>query len=308
MSVNNGEKYLREAVDSILNQSFTNFEFIIINDGSSDDTSRILGSYHDHRIIQINNGKNIGLTASLNRGLVRAKGVYFARQDADDKSHPDRLSIQLEYLQANPHIGMVGSCPWTINEAGERIGQLCFPLTPNFEDPELTTNPFCHGSVVIRHSVLDLAGGYREFYKVSQDHDLWRRLSEHCKLVNLNRPLYDLRVHQESISRTRNTEQIASRQVVLELSRQRQSKGIDDFGLPYQGKWDERLTTTRIHRNMRSYRAYIRAYCNNVGRRGIAKRLMWLSFSLILLPTNRLSLSLKQHHVNIWAYRLRSLN
>jgi len=119
MSVYNGEKYLREAIDSILNQTFTDFEFLIVNDGSTDRTAEILRSYDDPRIIIINNEKNIGLTKSLNIGLRMAKGEYIARMDADDVSMPERLQKQIELLNQKKNTGLVGTYYTIINEKGK---------------------------------------------------------------------------------------------------------------------------------------------------------------------------------------------
>ena len=122
MSVYNGEKHLREAIDSILNQTFGDFEFLIINDGSTDRTADILQSYQDSRIKIIHNEKNIGLTKSLNKGLKLAKGEYLARMDADDISYPNRLEVQYEYMEKNPNVGIVGSWNDVIDDIGNTIG------------------------------------------------------------------------------------------------------------------------------------------------------------------------------------------
>ncbi|MCI0471302.1 MAG: glycosyltransferase, partial [Candidatus Aminicenantes bacterium] len=102
MSVFNNAAYLREAIDSILNQTYTDFEFLIIDDASTDSSKEIISHYHDTRIRLIENKRNIGLTKSLNKGLHKAKGEYIARMDADDISLPDRLAVQYAFLQENP--------------------------------------------------------------------------------------------------------------------------------------------------------------------------------------------------------------
>ena len=108
MPVYNCEKYLRESIESILNQTFKDFEFLIINDGSSDKSAEIVESYNDNRINFVQNEKNIGLAASLNRGLDIAKGEYIARMDADDISLPERLEKQVRFMETNPQIGICG--------------------------------------------------------------------------------------------------------------------------------------------------------------------------------------------------------
>ena len=116
MSVYNGEKYLREAINSILSQTFNDFEFLIINDGSTDGTADILKSYTDSRIKIINNEKNIGLTKSLNKGLKIAKGEYIARQDADDISMPERLKEEVAFLEIHKDYAVVGTFVKILNE------------------------------------------------------------------------------------------------------------------------------------------------------------------------------------------------
>ena len=112
MSVyNTSETYLKEAIESILNQSLPDFEFIIINDASNRATSAILNQYTDERIVRIENQQNLGITASLNEGLEIARGRYIARMDADDVSFPERLSKQYQYMEKHPHIAVLGC--WT---------------------------------------------------------------------------------------------------------------------------------------------------------------------------------------------------
>lgn len=127
MSVYNGEKYLPETIDSILNQTFKDFEFIIINDGSTDKTAKILTSYDDPRI-RIFNQENMGLTKSLNRAISLAKGEYIARMDADDISYPERLKKQVDYLNKNPDIGLVGSKYIRIDKRGRKIDEINVPI------------------------------------------------------------------------------------------------------------------------------------------------------------------------------------
>ena len=108
MSVYNGAKFLDEAIDSILTQTFTDFEFIVIDDASSDDSLHIINSYKDARIIVLQNTKNIGLTKSLNLGIAKAKGKYIARMDADDISMPKRLEKQFDFMEEHPEFAFVG--------------------------------------------------------------------------------------------------------------------------------------------------------------------------------------------------------
>ena len=164
MSVYNGEKYLREAVNSILNQTFKDFEFIIINDGSTDGTREILESYNDPRIILIHKG-NMGLTQSLNKGIALAKGKYIARQDADDISLPERLEKQIEFLERNEKVALLGTAIEIIDE----IGNYLQTIKPPTDDSSIRkgikqNNYFCHGSVIFKRQGFFELGGYREFF------------------------------------------------------------------------------------------------------------------------------------------------
>ena len=124
MSVYNGAKFLGEAIDSILAQTFTEFEFIIIDDASTDDSLKIINSYKDARIIVVKNTKNHGLTKSLNIGIAKAKGKYVARMDADDISMPKRLEKQFDFMEEHPEFAFCGSKAISINEEGQEVKYL----------------------------------------------------------------------------------------------------------------------------------------------------------------------------------------
>ena len=130
MSVYNGEKYLKEAIDSVLSQTFKDFEVLIINDGSIDKTSKILKTYKDPRIRIINNKKNIGLTKSLNKGLKLARGEYIARMDDDDVSKPNRLEKQFEFMEKNSKYAVVGSFIEIIDSKGNLSNKVERPIKP----------------------------------------------------------------------------------------------------------------------------------------------------------------------------------
>ena len=197
MSVYNGEKYLKEAIESILNQAFTDLEFIIVNDGSTDKSLEIIQSYNDERIKIINNEKNIGLVKSLNKALQFVKGEYIARQDADDSSLPNRLKLQLEFLEKHPEVALLGTGIYVINENGETIERRI--MHPNPKRSLLKGNRFIHGSVMFKKSVIDEVGTYNETLRYSQDYELWLRISKKYDVRNLTAPLYKLRMHKSSI-------------------------------------------------------------------------------------------------------------
>ena len=194
MSVYNGEKYLREAIESIFNQTFTDFEFIIVNDGSADGSLDIIRSYDDDRIRLIDNEQNIGLTKSLNKALRFAEGEYIARQDADDVSLPNRLERQVNYLEKHPETAVLGTSVYLINENGKTIAKTIALARPTLKDLH-KGNQFTHGSVIFKKHVIAELGGYNESLKYVQDYELWLRIAKNYRIGNLREPLYKLRYH-----------------------------------------------------------------------------------------------------------------
>ena len=203
MSVYNGEKYLRKAIESILKQTFTDFEFLIINDGSTDYSGEIFRSYSDPRIRFVSNSANRGLTRSLNTGLKLAKGEYVARIDADDVAFQNRLQVQVAFLDAHLDVCLLGGSYEVIDENGVVMSTeqvLADPLSIRF--CLLFDNPVCHSSVMFRRSAVLEVGGYDENVRIGQDFDLWNRLVTRGKIVQMDKPLVQLRRHNESVSRT----------------------------------------------------------------------------------------------------------
>ena len=168
MSVYNGKRYLREAIDSILDQTFRDFEFLIINDGSTDSSSDIIRSYDDSRIRLIENEKNIGLTRSLNKGLKLARGEYIARMDADDRSMPERLEKEILFLDKNKNVGLVGTYFLMVNKSGKVLSTFS-PGTSGLSEKLLEGNMFGHGSTMFRADCIEKVGYYREEFRSAQD-------------------------------------------------------------------------------------------------------------------------------------------
>lgn len=204
MAVYNGEQYLREALDSILLQTFTDFELLLIDDGSYDGTADILEEYRtrDQRVRIERNESNIGLTRSLNKGIDLSRGEYIARMDCDDISIPQRLEKQVAFLDADRRIGVCGS--WAVL-AGEMDGiVLKFPTDPDvIHSYLLFDNVIVHPSVMIRKQLLEVNGlKYNENYAQSQDYDLWVRCAERMFLANIPEVLLRLRKHTAQLSHT----------------------------------------------------------------------------------------------------------
>ncbi|MFA5856885.1 MAG: glycosyltransferase family 2 protein [Candidatus Pacearchaeota archaeon] len=197
----NAEKYLVEAIDSILNQTFKDFEFIIINDGSTDKTLDIINKYisKDKRIILINNLSNQGIIKSLNLGLKISKGKYIARMDADDISIKDRLEIQYKYLEKNPNIFLLGSGAIDIDESGNKL-RFFHPLT-SFDLIKSNLpieNCFYHPTIMFRNNKEIF---YKEKMLHCEDYDLYLRLlSQNYILMNIPNILLKHRLYSSSIS------------------------------------------------------------------------------------------------------------
>lgn len=197
MTVYNGEKYLREAMDSILGQTFRDFELIVIDDGSTDNTPKILASYDDKRIFVFRQN-NSGRPKALNRAVVQTKGEYVAIIDADDLALSQRLEKQVKFLDENVELGMLGTAVIEIDEA-KNSEKLVFPPT---SDKVLRRtlpkyNPFYNSSIMIRKEVFDKVGLYNEHLPGSEDYELGVRIAKHFKIANLSEVLIKKRFHEE---------------------------------------------------------------------------------------------------------------
>lgn len=190
LPVYNGGQYIKEAIKSIQAQSFSDWELLIINDGSSDNTDNILKSINDPRLKIINNSKNIGLQASLNIGLHVAQGEFIARIDADDTwITTDKLEKQISWLEEKSDHILIGSGWQVLNQRGEKIGEKK-PITGNQEIKKklLDANQFCHSSVAFRKKEALAVGGYSQskVTKYQEDYDLWLRLGRQGEINNLS--------------------------------------------------------------------------------------------------------------------------
>lgn len=217
MSVFNGGRYLHKAIVSILKQTFKDFELLIINDGSKDNTQKILESFNDHRIRVFNNRENIGLTKSLNKGVLEARGEYIARQDYDDISSFDRLEEQVNFLDTKKEYGLVGCWCYKINSKDKIIGKLKFPTEHmDILIGLLQENQFVHSSVMFRKECIEKVGSYNEGIKYAQDYDLWLRISEHYKVANIAKYLHLWRIGKNGISYSKRKEQEIWRDIIRE--------------------------------------------------------------------------------------------
>jgi glycosyltransferase involved in cell wall biosynthesis len=201
MPVYNGERFLREAVESILTQTLTDFEFLIIDDGSTDTSGEIIRSYADPRIRFESNGVNLGLVPTLNRGLNLARGAFVARMDVDDVSLPERLARQAAFLSAHPDIGVVGAAFQRVDGDGRRGKVIRHPTEPGVILWHLFfLCPLGHPTVMMRTALVVEAGGYRTDMREAEDYELWARLRTRTRLANLPTVLVLYRDHPASKS------------------------------------------------------------------------------------------------------------
>ena len=204
LPVFNGEAYLREAIDGILNQSFTDFELLIINDGSTDCSQEIINSYQDARIELIHNPINLGLVGALNVGIDKARGKYLARQDQDDISEPNRLQLQFARMEQG-HIDLCGTRWSTMLPDGKIISAALVPFSEDTIFACLaTTVPFAHGSVMMRKSFMSKHHLQYDKTYLAEDYSLWIRFAQAgARLANLDQSLYRYRIHPQSLSSTK---------------------------------------------------------------------------------------------------------
>jgi glycosyltransferase involved in cell wall biosynthesis len=226
LAVYNGERYLQEAMRSLNGQSFTDFEIVVVDDASTDRTASILDGFSSSRLVRIRNETNLGQTRSLNLGLMLATGEYIARQDADDRSLPERLKRQVDYLTVHPEVGLLGTGYEIVDQFGKVLEEIFPPPTDEeLREALIFGNIFCHGSVMLRKDVVEKVGGYDETFRVTQDYDLWLRIAELSRLASLDMILYQYRFDDETVTRNQRELQLAYRRLARELADERQAAG-----------------------------------------------------------------------------------
>lgn len=218
--VYNAAEYLKEAVDSILNQTYQDFELLAINDGSTDNSVEVFEGYDDERIRLVHNEQNMGLIATLNKGLDLCESPYIVRADADDICMPTRLEKQFNFMEAHPEVGLSGTWYVGFTEKGEtplRSGYLT--SDDDIRIKHLHQLHVSHGTSIIRKKVLDEHNlRFDPDYQHAEDYDLFVRISQHCKMGNIPEILYKVRYHEASVSakfseiQTNNSNRIMKRQ------------------------------------------------------------------------------------------------
>lgn len=201
MPVYNGERFIREALDSVFTQSFADFELLVINDGSTDDSAAIVHSYSDSRLRLMHNEINLGLIATLNKGLDLARGEYIMRMDCDDVSLPDRLARQVAFMDAHPEVGVCGV--W-YREFGEGVNSItrCAPDHASIKCGILFNPVVGHASVIMRKSAFVAHNlHYQPGYEHAEDYELWMRALKCFRFANLPELLLLYRVHAGQVTR-----------------------------------------------------------------------------------------------------------
>lgn len=237
MPVYNGRDYLRPAIDSVLNQNFTDLELLIINDGSKDDSQQIIESYNDPRIVAVMQ-ENQGVARSLNNGLKLARGKYVRRHDADDISEPGSLKRQIDFLEANPDYVMVCNQQAFMTLNGHIARNFRVPNNKFFEGKAIRdlrfddfatdrSSPVVHGTACFRKQVVLDLGCYRTEFIVSEDNDLWLRLLEKYKIAVMNVCDYYMRIHPGSATHRHAHKIQHFRNLLVDYSHQRRTTGSD---------------------------------------------------------------------------------
>ena len=229
MPVYNSSKYLSSAIESILSQTYADFEFIIIDDGSNDASRKIINRYflRDRRIKPKRNPGNLGICRSLNYGISLARGKYIARMDGDDWSYSERLSKQVSFLETHPKVVVCGSAVEICDSNLRILNKRLYPTTDvKIRKNLLKINPFAHPAVMYQKEAVIKAGGYNEKLATVEDYDLYFRLGNLGKFANLSDILLKLRVREDSISCLN-----AARQAAFHLYVR--LKAITEYGYPW---------------------------------------------------------------------------
>lgn len=302
MSVYNGADGLSTTIKSIRQQTFQDFEVIIVDDASRDETWQILTNVDLSRLRLHRNTTNRGQTACLNQAIDMARGRYIARHDAQDSSEKTRFEEQVRFLAKHPKVAMVGSQVEWVDGLGRLVRTFDYPTSHEQLVARLKQkNSFAHGSIMIRRDVLVRVGKYREAFRLAQDYDLWLRISEIAKVANLPQVLYRMRFSARMASVARNAEQSAYAALARKLAEERVAGRAEQTDLAEAAVSIERAHTKRnwLPRRIERSQNYV----------NWAERLLWWgppsdryawalwSYALTTFPLN----------TSIWKFAFRQL-
>jgi glycosyltransferase involved in cell wall biosynthesis len=259
MPVYNPGGFLREAIDSVLAQSYPAFELIAIDDGSSDGSYELLQAYaaRDARVRVFRQPRNLGIVAARNRAFreARADARYFAILDSDDVALPDRLERQVAFLEAHPDHALVGGHTWVIDEHSKPVGIRRYPTDYAQICSVITRyNPIAQPAVMLRRSVVDALGGYDEAFPRCQDYELWLRVAARHPIANLDVPVIRYRVSQTQGKRTHLRQTLA---LTLALQRRwlfhprfRRAANVAYVGLEHALLWVPEAWVLRLFKRL----------------------------------------------------------
>lgn len=210
MSTYNDGQYIQESIYSVLCQTYVDFELIIIDDGSTDNTKDIIANIYDERIRYVRNKKNIGLIENLNTGISLAYGEYIARLDSDDLwKDNEKLQKQVDFLDRHTEYGIIGTCAHVYNKFGEKLFSIeCPSSDEEIRSRMFVVNPFVHSSVVFRKVVALECGGYSREEKYVEDYGLWMRIAKKAKCFNLKSYSVYYRYNEQGITQQHNIKQV----------------------------------------------------------------------------------------------------
>ncbi len=211
--------YIKQSLKSILNQTYKNFEVLIIDDGSTDSTLKIVKTFKDKRIKILKNNKNSGLVVSINKGIETARGEYIARFDGDDISDIFRIKKQVKFLDENPEYIVIGTQAQDIDQNGQHIGQTLVPETDQqIRRVKYKKNFMIHPTVMMRTDIVKKVGGYRKFFKGgAEEYDLWLRLLRHGKFYNIPEKLIQKRIHASAFTQRQRFKRIEIYAIIARL-------------------------------------------------------------------------------------------
>jgi glycosyltransferase involved in cell wall biosynthesis len=270
MPVYNGGNYLTEAIDSVLNQTFTDFELLIVNDGSTDRTQTIIDSYTDTRIKCLQQ-TNQGVAQSLNNGLSAAIGSYIWRHDADDISLPEQLQTQLQFLETFPNFTLVSTQIALMSNHGKIAFGYKQPKDDYFKGKPYVKversqfnpySPITHATVLVKKEVFDAVGVYRTEFKTSEDTDLWLRILERFNCAVLNYCPYFVRLNPTSATQVYKKTNTFYRDLAYQFADERAAKGTDILqrGEAMPKPIEEQRTDSLMKANGKNFRGDLLRY------------------------------------------------
>ena len=229
----NGERYLKQTIESILAQHFSDFELVIIDDGSTDSSADIIQSFSDDSRIRCYRQPNRGLVESLNKGLELSQGEFIARIDADDYAMPERLALQAKALVENPEVAVIGSAVKVVDENGASLREVSYEYSANARMAHGCE--LAHAAVMFRKDVIVRVGGYREAFRHAEDYDLWLRVSEVAEIRNLSETLMIIRELSSGITKSHGAAQNFRASLARLAHRRRLGGGGDPFAAARKG-------------------------------------------------------------------------